>query len=130
MSPDLELTHAIVFIDAIFCCLLTLLLAIGSGYAAWVWANAIAAAYRAHAHRLQVNAAEAVQKEAEEAIESTRPPRAPYVPPTEEEIRQSILAEREEREREYSTLENDGIPADQEPIPAGGMYRATVEPPF
>ena len=131
MSADLELLHAVAVLCVVAASLLVVFIDLAAGVAARVWADAKAPPHRAHANPLHFHAAETVQEEAQEALEGiARPPRAPYVPPTEEELRQGIIAAREECDREYSTLENDGIPADQEPIPAGGMYRAPVEPPF
>jgi len=119
LSPDLELLHVVAFLAVGGLALLVVLASATAGLAAWVWANAIAAAYRAHAHRLQLHASEAAAEVVEEAAQAARPPRAPYVPPTEAEIRASILAAREDRE--YTTGGNENVP-EEPPIPPGGLY--------
>lgn len=119
MSADLELLHAVAFLAVSLLALVVVIASAMAGLAAWVWANAIAAAYRAHAHRLQLHASEAAAEVVEEAAQAARPPRAPYVPPTEAEIRASILAAREDRE--YTTHGNEGM-EDGPPIPPGGLY--------
>lgn len=122
MSADLELLHVVAFLAVSLLALIVVIASATAGLAAWVWANAIAAAYRAHAHRLQLHASEVaadVVEEAAQAAQGQRPPRAPYVPPTEAEIRASILAGREDRE--YTTGGNENVP-EEPPIPPGGLY--------
>ena len=123
MSPEMDLAARIPFmISLALLGMIVVLTSLASGFAMLVWANAIAAAYRAHAHRLQLHASEAaaeVVEEAAQAAQGQRPPRAPYVPPTEAEIRASILAAREDRE--YTTGGNDGQ-EEGPPIPPGGLY--------
>lgn len=122
MSADLELLHIVAFLAVALLALIVVIAALAAGLGALVWANAIAAAYRAHAHRLQLHASEVaadVVEEAALAAQGQRPPRAPYVPPTEDEIRASILAAREDRE--YTTHGNEGM-EDSPPIPPGGLY--------
>jgi alkylation response protein AidB-like acyl-CoA dehydrogenase len=127
MTADLELLHVIATLETALLGLLVIVSALLAGLSALTWANAIAAAYRAHAHRLQLHASEAaaeVVEEAAQAAQAQRPPRAPYVPPTEAEIRASILAAREDRE--YTTHGNENIP-ETPPIPPGGLYRVPGE---
>lgn len=122
MTGDAELLHTLATLETALLGLLVIASALLAGLGALAWANAIAAAYRAHAHRLQLHASETAAEAVEEAAQAAqarRPPRAPYVPPTEAEIRASILAAREDRE--YTTHGNEGVP-ESPPIPPGGLY--------
>ncbi len=122
MSADLELLHMLAILETALLGLLVIVCVVLAGLSALTWANAVAAAYRAHAHRLQLHASQAaaeVVEEAAQAAQGQRPPRAPYVPPTEAEIRADILAAR--ADREYTTHGNEGV-EEAPPIPPGGLY--------
>lgn len=122
MSADLELLHVVATLETALLGVLVIVSALLAGLGAITWANAIAAAYRAHAHRLQLHASETAAEVVEEAAlaaQGQRSPRAPYVAPTESELRESILAAR--GDREYTTRANDGE-VEEPPIPPGGLY--------
>ena len=89
---------------------------------AWGWGNAIAAAHRARAHGYDADERKATYAAANEALseveERRRNGRARYVPPSDEELQEAILAGR--REPDITTDANENIP--EEPFMDIGQY--------
>lgn len=84
---------------------------------AWVWSRAIADAHRAHSHGISVREQEALIRETHEAVDEAREEtKRRTIPPTDDDIRQAILDE-----REYSTQDNEERDAYVPPQP-GDMY--------
>lgn len=107
------------------------------GVGAWVWSRAIGQAHQARYNAVQAtilqqgsDVVDHLQEDAEE-----RRARIAYVPPTEDELREAVLAERaaervrarveasaaREQQPEFTTQGNEGI-EEQPPIPEGGLY--------
>src|ERR1700688_3411924 len=86
------------------------------GLGARAWAEAIDALHKARAHGVQADVEAAVLKQASEAAEDAHEAtvarsRPPYQPPTEKDLRASLLAQRAaEDDREYTTHGNEGVP--------------------
>jgi len=98
-------------------------------HGARVWAEAVGALHQARYQGVQANvaaaaddAAQALDEERDERARS----RAPFVPPTDDELAALLLEERvlgrRGKDAEYTTLGNEGI-EETTPIPEGGMYR-------
>lgn len=95
---------------------------------AWSWSNATAAAHRAHSHGLQVQDTRDTIAAANDAVDEVRErARGDWVPPTDSELVDAIIASRAAKggsgtQMEFTTLGNEGI-EETEPIPSGGFYR-------
>jgi hypothetical protein len=93
---------------------------------AYAWSQAISAAHQARAHAIQAQVEQETIHDAKAAIddiEGRTRARAVYEPPSEDELREAILAARAAKtdEREYTTTTNEGIEIES-PIPPGGLY--------
>lgn len=116
---------ALILVVALVCVLLVGLIVCVAALGARMWADAVAATHRARAHGVQADSEQVTIQAANDALDEAgeRVPRGDYRPPTDRDLYEQILAE---REREYTTTANEGI-EESEPIPSGGFYKAPAE---
>lgn len=97
---------------------------------AWGWSNAIAAAHRARSHGLTVAEQEAINTQAHDALDEARDIVNRRRMPTDREIRESVIAEREYDDREHNTMESNENIEEQPLIPTDEMYVRDSEDAF
>ncbi len=94
------------------------------GLGAWVWAKAIRSLYEAGDAKMQVESTRATLADVTNAVDEIRE-RAPYVPPTDDDLLEAVRAVRNgvpPRDETRTTDENEGIEM-VPPIREGGLFR-------
>ncbi len=118
---DNIIAAAILFMAAVLFCVAAAVL----GVAGWWFAHAVREAHTARAHGVQADETVETVRAANDALEEIRPPARAHMPlPTDAEIKEALLMQRDPRNNDddITTDGNEGVPPS--PIGAdGGIYR-------